>query len=417
MTRILIITRAFPWLPGEQFIEPEAPFWDRDDAEVVVMPWKMDGKPRPVPESVRLDDCLARITGAQRRSARLAALRSPLLRRELVWLARQGRLNRATAKEALRAVSGALVHRDALAAWIEANGPIDVLYSYWWDVWTFGAQLLKGKGVGHVVTRAHRYDLYEDRHPSGYLGLHRQLGRQLDLFLPISGEGERYGLDTYGLDPARVRLSPLGVELPHSLSSTSPEGELNLLSVAFMSRVKRIDRIVDALALLCAEHPELTVRWTHFGGGELMEEMRERLAAHQDLSNLHAVLAGSVDNDRIRQHLDEEPVDLFVNSSESEGVPVSIMEAMAFGVPTLAPDVGGISDLVPAAGGGGELLGAMPEAREIADALWRWHDRAKDPDERQAAHRAVQEGFDQAKNYAGLMDLLVSMAASGAAEA
>lgn len=36
-------------------------------------------------------------------------------------------------------------------------------------------------------------------------------------------------------------------------------------------------------------------------------------------------------------------VDVFVNLSESEGIPVSIIETISFGVPVVATDVGGNS--------------------------------------------------------------------------
>ncbi|MEL4356296.1 MULTISPECIES: glycosyltransferase [unclassified Luteococcus] len=414
MTRIVIITRAFPWLPGEQFVEPEAPYWAREDAEVIVMPWHMDGEPRPLPDGVRVDDCINRITPAQRKRARLRALGHPLLRRELLWLARHRRLNRATATEVVRSVGGALAHRDALAAWIAQHGPIDVVYTYWWDVWTYGAQLLKGAGVGHVVTRAHGRDLYESRHPSGYLGLKRLLGPQLDAQLAISTDGRRTVIEQYGLPPRIVQLSPLGVELPAEPAPSSPDGELHLLSTAQLYPVKRVDRLVDALELLCRQHPELQVRWTHFGAGELFDDLQARVQALAGLPNLHVRLPGSVDNATVRQHLHAGPVDLFVNTSESEGVPVSIMEAMAFGVPSLAPAVGGIPDLVPAAGPGGELLSAAPDGAELADALWRWHGRAKDPAERAAARKVVADGHDQARNYPSLMAQLVALAGTAA---
>lgn len=412
MTRILIITRAFPFLPGEQFIEPEAPFWERDDAEVVVMPWKAEGDARPVPDGVVVDRCLANITAAQHRAARIAALRSPLLWRELGWLARHRRLDAATAKESLRAVAGALVVRDALAGWIAENGPVDVAYTYWWDVWTYGAQLLKGRGIGRVVSRAHGYDLYQARHPSGYLALKRQLGNQLDCLLPISDDGRREAVQVHGVEEQRVRVSRLGVLVPQTTATTSPAGELHLLSTALMNPVKRIDRLVEALGLLASQHPQLRVSWTHFGDGPLYDQLRARAEEiASGAPNLAVEMPGSVGNDVVRAHMADEPVDLFVNTSESEGVPVSIMEAMAFGVPTLAPAVGGIGEIVPAQGPGGALLSDAPDAEEVAAALWEWHERAKEPEQREAARAVVAERYDRAKNFGGLMDSLIALAA------
>ena len=37
---------------------------------------------------------------------------------------------------------------------------------------------------------------------------------------------------------------------------------------------------------------------------------------------------------------------MFINCSESEGIPVSIMEALSFGIPVIATNVGGTSEVV-----------------------------------------------------------------------
>lgn len=42
----------------------------------------------------------------------------------------------------------------------------------------------------------------------------------------------------------------------------------------------------------------------------------------------------------------EHPVDVFINLSTNEGVPVSIMEAISFDIPIVATDVGGTSEIV-----------------------------------------------------------------------
>ena len=39
-------------------------------------------------------------------------------------------------------------------------------------------------------------------------------------------------------------------------------------------------------------------------------------------------------------------INLFINLSDSEGIPVSIMEAMSFGIPCIATNVGGTSEIV-----------------------------------------------------------------------
>jgi glycosyltransferase involved in cell wall biosynthesis len=43
--------------------------------------------------------------------------------------------------------------------------------------------------------------------------------------------------------------------------------------------------------------------------------------------------------------------DVFINVSSSEGVPVSIMEAMSFGIPAIATDAGGNREIVNSSSG------------------------------------------------------------------
>lgn len=58
----------------------------------------------------------------------------------------------------------------------------------------------------------------------------------------------------------------------------------------------------------------------------------------------------------------------FLNVSSSEGVPVSIMEAISFNIPVVATNVGGTSEIVTDETG--ILLSSDPTAEEILNALY-----------------------------------------------
>jgi glycosyltransferase involved in cell wall biosynthesis len=63
----------------------------------------------------------------------------------------------------------------------------------------------------------------------------------------------------------------------------------------------------------------------------------------------------------------DNPVDVFLNVSESEGCPVSAQEAASCGVPIVATDVGGNSEVATEANG--FLLPPNPTPDEIAETL------------------------------------------------
>lgn len=63
-------------------------------------------------------------------------------------------------------------------------------------------------------------------------------------------------------------------------------------------------------------------------------------------ANVRVCLKGRLTNDEVHQYYSKKNIDMFINVSASEGLPVSIMEAMSYGVPALATDVGGNSEIV-----------------------------------------------------------------------
>jgi len=161
---------------------------------------------------------------------------------------------------------------------------------------------------------------------------------------------------------------------------------------------KRIDKLISGLRVFARQSPGLQIRWTHIGAGPLQEDL-EALASRifQLNSNVAFQFEGSVTNDFVNRFYLEEKVDFFINTSESEGIPVSIMEAMAAGVPAIAPDIGGIPDLV--SNDCGYLLPSFWQAEHLIDALTTVSRDAKIPQLRLSAKRKIEVAFNASLNY------------------
>ena len=86
------------------------------------------------------------------------------------------------------------------------------------------------------------------------------------------------------------------------------------------------------------------------------------------MDNIRFEFKGTVKNSNIMIAYKNAQYDLFVNVSETEGIPVSIMEAMSFGIPAMATNVGGTSELV-LDGVNGFLIDDRISAVEIAKKL------------------------------------------------
>jgi glycosyltransferase involved in cell wall biosynthesis len=409
---IAILTNAYPYLPGEQFIEDEIGYWAAcTGINVTVLPALAMGTPRPVPAGIAVDPGMARHTKSGRLWFMLLALCSAIFRRELGYLWRSRKRTLDTVARALLHTSKVLEQAAQLQRYTRIHGRIDVAYCYWNETQACAAVLARKTGaVRKVVSRVHGFDLYEARRRHGYMPLKRQFVARYDAIFALSREARDYLQQTYGALPENIRISPLGVPLASALARPGTTGCLHVVSVSFCLRVKRLDKIVDAMGLLARRHPDVSMTWTHIGAGPLLEEI-EALAKTKlaGLGNVACTFAGELPNHAVKAYYLGAPVDLLVNASESEGVPVSIMEAMSAGVPAIAPDVGGISSLV--SDRCGALLSPCPDPQEIADAMDRiafadGHERL-----RANARRAIEDGFDAASNY---RDFIASVVAIGA---
>lgn len=120
--------------------------------------------------------------------------------------------------------------------------------------------------------------------------------------------------------------------------------DLHLVSCSCAIDLKRIHLIIETLSLW--RLPNL-ITWTHIGDGELLSQLQQ--LAHEKLANKVNVkfqFLGKISNEQVHNYYTENRVDLLINVSATEGLPVSIMEAMSYGVPVIATDVGGTSEIV-----------------------------------------------------------------------
>ena len=135
-----------------------------------------------------------------------------------------------------------------------------------------------------------------------------------------------------------------------------------MISVSRVEHIKRLDLLVAALKLTPSA---MRIEWTHFGAGTQFSAIEESLRSLP--ANVSAHLQGEVRNVEVLAHYLNHPVDILINVSASEGVPVSIMEALSFGVPCIATDVGATREIVNTSNGC--LLNKNVTSAEVIDAV------------------------------------------------
>lgn len=217
----------------------------------------------------------------------------------------------------------------------EDINPNDILYFYWGDKSMMMLPFIK-EVKNKVFVRFHGSDLYDG---SGHKPFRKEVFKRIDVALTISDNGSAYLRNTYGSGaPAQIIVSRLGV-LNNGLNPVCKNECFHILTCSNVIPLKRLDLLVSALM-----HVNEPVHWTHIGTGPDIDILKSSVKLLP--KNINAILTGSMSNADVINFYKMNHIDLFINVSETEGVPVSIMEALSFGVPVLATNVGGTSEIV-----------------------------------------------------------------------
>lgn len=221
----------------------------------------------------------------------------------------------------------------------------DTLYSYWFFDNTYMMLKLSEKyslSNFKIISRAHGYDLYEYRNSMNYIPLRNFTFTGINRVLTCSKNGKEYLEKKYSDFSHKISVSYLGSIDYSEQEYSRKENVLRIASCSRLVALKRVDRIVEALSKL--EKIGINLEWTHFGGGALFDELKTK--AESKLKKTKYYLKGNMPNAEVMKEYTRLSTDIFVNVSDSEGLPISIMEATSFGIPVIATDVGGTSEIV-----------------------------------------------------------------------
>lgn len=216
------------------------------------------------------------------------------------------------------------------------------IYSYWMYESAYVAARIKSKYPKCAfITRCHGYDIYQERHSGGYLPFRDFIIKNADAIFSVSENGKHYLEKLYGDDiKEKIRVSRLGtIRNTNINTSRKKENAIVLVSCSNMISVKRIDKIISALKI-----SKRRIHWYHFGDGELRNTLMQQ--ARMFPQNIKYSFMGYQPNDVVQKFYADHYIDAFLNVSESEGVPVSIMEAESYGIPIIATNVGGTAEIV-----------------------------------------------------------------------
>lgn len=386
--RLILFSNTFPYGTGETFLAEEIPHLAKEFTEIVIYPlYEELGTVREVPSNARLcrallpfnhKDKLGFLTKGIFNTAPFFFAFKEFFSRTLCG--RDIKLERGKKKAGLfkrlriffnyfLMLRTMLGERKQMERILSECAFADKIYFYWGDKSAMMIPFLKKRLAPMVETlpkfcvRFHGSDLYEGA--KGYLPFRNEIFAETDFAIMVSNNGASYIKKNYNPAPKLIETWHLGSahhsrECTNLSKESSPSNIFNIVSCSNVIELKRVNLILSALKLLVKDGDALDVlkdagydslSWTHFGGGVLFESLKKEvnefllsLSQGSDF-NVNIELKGVTPHKEVLEFYQNRGADLFILVSRSEGVPVSIMEAFSYGIPVIATNVGGVSEL------------------------------------------------------------------------
>lgn len=347
-----LFTIRFPYGGGEAFLESELAVLARSFERVRIFPLMSDGIARPIPQNAEVINLFAADLS---KPLPLLGVLADLRRFRHVMHVCQASAPSATVfakhrRELMSKLRQAMYRERLLKARMASVYDPDrvVLFSYWTSDWAtvLGLWKLRDHRV-RFVTRMMGFDMYDHRALDNWQMFQAFHIEQVDRVFTIAKAGLEHMVARFPAAKEKFSISHLATT-DHGVGPWEPSGTLRIASCAHLIPLKRVHLLAEAL-----RHIAIPVKWTHFGGGAEMQKIRSivaELPAHVVVD-----LAGQQPNAAIISWYEQNPVDLFVHTSETEGgAPVALQEAASFGIPVFGADAGGVGEIANSTTG--ELL-------------------------------------------------------------
>jgi glycosyltransferase involved in cell wall biosynthesis len=246
--------------------------------------------------------------------------------------------------ELLRNVYLAEVLRGAIVG--KNSDSNSIYFSFWFNNWATVLTILKRRGViPSFYSRTHGSDLYEFRVPQIHkLPFRNFQFKYVDSVFSVSKMGTSYLKEQYPMYSTKIFTNYLGTD-DVVIKTQAPGNIFTIVSCSIINNIKRVYLIPQML-----QNISFPIRWIHIGAelesDDTIAIYRNKLAELKKTnSNVEIKMLGEIDNKTILDLYAQEPIDLFISMSETEGLPVSMMEAISFGIPILCTNVGGCSEV------------------------------------------------------------------------
>jgi len=248
-----------------------------------------------------------------------------------------------------------------------------VFFDYWFVNSLLSLSILKRNGyIKHLFARAHGFDVFDDRWKCETVPFRSFKLSHLNKLFTVSEYNRKYIAERVSMSLSeKIETAYIGTyEENADYHEQKNTGKKVVVSCSNLFDFKNVHRIPELLNLI-----RLPIHWVHFGDGDC----REILLKNAEKLNPHIQFdfRGHVEHPELIGFYRKNKVDLFISLSEKEGLPVSMMEAISFGIPVAGYSVYGIPEIVNEQTG---ILFDLSEpieviAQKVSDLLERDHGR------------------------------------------
>ena len=417
---LILLTNIYPYGYGESFLETELFFVSKSFEKIILLPFRKSSHIRHLPKNVEVCDILSK----DKKIIFFLKYFPEVIFSNDVWQ----EVSSLPFKQRILCFINVILFKckssyikKSIEDYVQYNNlkySEIVFYTYWLASGTYAIGLLKLEQPEiKLVSRAHGFDIYAERWFCNYIPFQLENIKRIDKLYLISRDGYQYLANKYPNEEFaiidKMQISRLGVNKSSPIVKAYKSFSIfKILTCSNFGQVKRLDILIEALVILDNMDLVKRIEWTHIGGKKplwsLNHKNYQEMAIRKLKNNIDIKFLGILPHDDILKIYQNKWFDLFINVSDSEGIPVSIMESLSSGIPVIARNVGGISEIVN--NNNGWLLDANISPEKLAETLLIVISSKNELlKKRQAAVGSWEAKFNADLNYNQFVDSLVHL--------
>lgn len=391
-TALFLYTIDFPYGETEPYLNNELPYLSRNFFKVVIIAEKKEQRSFNLPDNVEVYFLKELETNETKKALVFKnsfnllqiLLKEFFATEEKLFFIKRWKL---TVSELIQALLISEKIKNVLKSQIK---PV-IHYSFWMNAFPLALSILRKKNeISSFVFRVHGFDLYKERWPKGFIPYRNTNYKYASAIFAVSDVGLNYISANFSYSE-KARRSYLGT----AENGTNPfkEHEFVIATCSSIIPLKRLNLLAESL-----KHVSFPLIWYHFGDGKKEEKELLDITIQSLPKHITVHLKGQVNQQTLFDFYNSTPVSVFVNVSETEGLPVSVMEAASFGIPIIATNVGGTREIVNDKTG--ILVKKDISSDELASVIENFKGgKYNTPEARKEVKRFWENQFSAAHNY------------------